>query len=131
MAQGAAQATEDAAALAAALRQCRSVPEALHAYERARKPRSTYIARNTRVLQEWLHLYDGPYRDARDGAMDKDDEQNPIYWGWSRRKDWLFGYDASSLNTDQGEIPSLPPMPPDEARVYPDKQRDSSNRSRI
>ncbi len=87
MAQGAAQATEDAAAIAAALRRCPTVPEALAMYERARKPRATYIARNTRVLQEWLHLYDGPSRDERDRLMARDSEQNPIFWGWSTRRD--------------------------------------------
>lgn len=118
MAQGAAQATEDAAAIAAALRRCPTVPEALAMYERARKPRATYIARNTRVLQEWLHLYDGPSRDERDRLMARDSEQNPIFWGWSTRRDWLFRYDASNLNAEHSEIPSLPRMPPDEARVY-------------
>ncbi len=117
MAQGAAQATEDAAAIAAALRTCASVPEALKLYEELRKPRTTYIARNTRVLQEWLHLYDGPHRDERDQRMAIDDEQNPIYWGWSKRKDWLFRYDASKLQDEDSSIPSLPSMPPDDARV--------------
>ena len=123
LAQGAAQATEDAAALATALRISSSIPEALQNYEHARKPRSTYVARNTRVLQEWLHLYDGPGRDERDRMMQADDENNPIFWGWTRRKDWLFGTDASLLETSaHEEIPSLPPMPPDEARVYLKKQ---------
>lgn len=122
LAQGAAQATEDAAAMAAALRTCSSIPEALHLYEQQRKPRATYVARNTRVLQEWLHLYDGPARDERDRMMRSDDENNPIYWGWKRRKDWLFAHDASKLNSREDEIPSLPPMPPDEARVYLEKK---------
>ncbi|KAK3716019.1 hypothetical protein LTR37_006749 [Vermiconidia calcicola] len=121
MAQGAAQATEDAAAIAAALRSYASVPEALAAYERARKPRTTYIARNTRVLQEWLHLYDGPGREERDRMMERGDEENPIFWGCSIRKDWLFGYDATDLSM-QGDIPSLPPMPRDEHRVYLDSR---------
>lgn len=119
MAQGAAQATEDAACMAACLRTYNSVPEALGEYERIRKPRTTYVARNTRVLQEWLHVYDGPARDERDKAMENDDENNPIYWGWKERKDYLFSYDASDLR-GQGRIPSLPPMPQDRDRVYSD-----------
>ncbi|KAK0854654.1 hypothetical protein LTS02_011402 [Friedmanniomyces endolithicus] len=117
MAQGAAQATEDAATLAAALTAHEGISEALHAYERQRKPRTTYVARNTRVLQEHLHLYDGPAKEERDRMMQLDDPRNPMFWGCSERKDWLFGHDASELRVD-GSIPALPPMPPDEARVY-------------
>ena len=84
MAQGAAQATEDAACIAACLRTHSSVAEALAKYEELRKPRTTYIARNTRVLQEWLHLYDGPARNERDAMMKGDEDSNPIFWGWSR-----------------------------------------------
>lgn len=78
MAQGAAQATEDAAALAASLRKHSTISDALPTYERVRKPRAAYIARNTRVLQEWLHLYDGTARDARDQAMRIDDPSTPF-----------------------------------------------------
>lgn len=125
MAQGAAQSTEDAAALAASLRvHARAesgsidIPLALKTYENARKPRAAYIARNTRVLQEWLHLYDGRARDDRDAAMAEDSEHNPMFWGWSVRKDWLFGMDVRELDIGLKTIPSLPPMPPDQARVY-------------
>ena len=130
MAQGAAQATEDAACIATCLRSFSNVPEALSTYERLRKPRTTYIARNTRVLQEWLHLYDGPPKDERDKMMQNDDENNPIYWGWKTRKDWLFNYDASNLDY-QGEVPSLPPMPKDSDRVYKDKRAQLREESRL
>ena len=121
MAQGAAQATEDAACLASVLRSCANIsdiPSALQLYERIRKPRATYIARNTRVLQQWLHLYDGPQQRRRDELMKKRNEQNPIFWAWQPRKDWLFGHDARDLTDRVVEIPSLPPMPPDDATVY-------------
>lgn len=118
MAQGAAQSTEDAAALAASLRAHSTIVSALETYERVRKPRAAYIARNTRVLQEWLHLYDGPARDARDEAMREDSASNPIFWGCTKRKDWLFGVDVRHLKEGKGTMPALPPMPPDEARVY-------------
>lgn len=117
MAQGAAQATEDAATLAAALRRCPNIPEALKTYETQRKPRTTYIARNTRVLQDWLHVYDGSARNARDEMMRSDDERNPIFWGCSTRKDWLFGHDASQIRQDM-RVPDLPPRPAKEASVY-------------
>lgn len=53
MAQGAAQATEHAAAaLATALRTHTTLTFTLQTYERVRKPRAAYVARNTRVPQE-------------------------------------------------------------------------------
>ena len=116
MAQGAAQATEDAATLASTLRHFEHMPEVLKAYEKQRLPRAAYVAKNTRVLQEWLHLYDGPARDERDRLMKGDDADNPMFWGYSARKDWLFGYDATRLIATR--IPPLPPMPPKEASVY-------------
>ncbi|KAJ7169305.1 salicylate hydroxylase [Mycena crocata] len=116
LAQGAAQATEDAAALAAALRAHNSIAVALAAYEAQRKPRAAYVARNTRVLQEWLHLYDGPEQERRDELMRHDNADNPIFWAFSERKDWLFGHDATTLRMDP--IPNLPPMPAPQASVY-------------
>lgn len=117
MAQGAAQATEDAAMLAAALREPSSLKQALKAYESRRKPRAAYIARNTRVLQDWLHLYDGAERDLRDQMMKTDHESNPMFWGSSARNDWLFGHDASELSNDAG-TPALPPRPSAADSVY-------------
>jgi len=119
MAQGAAQATEDAGTLAAALREFSKLPEALQAYEDQRRPRAAYVAENTRVLQDWLHLYDGVARDERDRLMELDNGENPIFWGYTKRKDWLFGHDARKLlKGEQMEVPDLPPRPPSEASVY-------------
>lgn len=117
MAQGAAQATEDAATLAAALKEYVDMSQALESYEKQRKPRAAYVARNTRVLQEWLHLYDGPARAGRDQAMQEDAPSNPIFWGCTQRRDWLFGHDARALENESC-VPDLPSMPPDDARVY-------------
>ncbi|KAJ6603772.1 salicylate hydroxylase [Mycena sp. CBHHK59/15] len=121
MAQGAAQATEDAATLAAALRMHDDIPAALAAYEAQRKPRAAYVARNTRVLQEWLHLYDGPDQQRRDELMRHDNSDNPMFWGYSERRDWLFGHDATVLRPET--LPGLPPMPHPEASVYKDRQQ--------
>lgn len=119
MAQGAAQATEDAGTLQAALRSTDDISKALKVYEKQRLPRAAYVAKNTRVLQEWLHLYDGPARDERDKTMRNDDENNPIFWGFTERKDWLFGHDAQKLYRDKElTIPKLPPWPSKEASVY-------------
>ncbi|KAF2208323.1 hypothetical protein CERZMDRAFT_114586 [Cercospora zeae-maydis SCOH1-5] len=117
MARGAAQATEDAAALKAALDVERSITAALARYRRARLPRAAYVARNTTVLQEWLHLYGGPSRRERDRLMQRDDANNPIFWGCRERKDWLFGHNALNLNGNE-RIPALPPLPTKEASVY-------------
>ncbi|KAJ9639233.1 hypothetical protein H2204_003844 [Knufia peltigerae] len=133
LAQGAAQATEDAATLQAALSHHQDVPGALRAYEKQRKPRAAYIAKNTRVIQEWLHLYDGPERDRRDELMKHDNPQNPIFWADTNRKDWLFGHDARKLLDDDGgddaasKIPDLPPYPAREASVY--LNNDNGNKS--
>ena len=120
MAQGAAQATEDAATLASALASSRTLSSALHTYQTHRLPRATYIARNTRILQQWWHLYDGPERDRRDELMKTDSEMNPMLWGCKERKDWLFGYDARTLLGDGEEVvvPGLPPTVGEEADVY-------------
>ncbi|KAJ7495409.1 hypothetical protein FB451DRAFT_1478172, partial [Mycena latifolia] len=121
LAQGAAQATEDAAALAAAFRTHDDIPLALAAFEAHRKPRAAYVARNTRVLQEWLHLYDGPEQERRDELMRHDNPDNPIFWAHSARRDWLFGHDATALRPEP--IPALPPMPNPKASVYKDRQQ--------
>jgi salicylate hydroxylase len=75
------------------------------------------MAKNARVLQEWLHLYDGLTRDKRDEMMKKDDTNDSMLWGFSKRKDWLFGHDAQKLDCI-ASIPALPSMPLREASVY-------------
>lgn len=126
MAQGAAQATEDAATLRAALRTHDDIGAALRAYEKQRRPRAAYVARNTRILQEWLHLYDGPERDRRDEMMKHDSKENPVYWAYSKRKDWLFGYNAQELDTSEDlQLPELAGLPAEHARIYNGALRDT------
>lgn len=136
MAQGAAQAIEDAGTLRAALATYDNIPEALRVYERQRAPRAHYVAKNTRVLQEWLHLYAGPARYQRDEMMRHDNQRNPIFWAYTPRKDWLFGHDAEKLYKEEElQIPELPPMLPAEASVYSGKgvvgPRQSAAQSRL
>ncbi|KAJ3903175.1 hypothetical protein F5879DRAFT_960762 [Lentinula edodes] len=153
LAQGAAQVMEDAAALRYALSYYLSepsagsspscIPSALHLYQSLRAPRASYITSNTQILQEWLHLHDGPAQEARDGLMALGDtEENPIFWASAVRRDWLFGWEvgaqARALLTHEGKeegekgegkrkrwvemgIPKFPPLPPPEASVYPGK----------
>lgn len=118
MAQGAAQATEDAATLAAALRNYGSddMSKALDAYQAQRLPRAAYVAKNTRVLQEWLHLYDGEETERRRRLCDTVGTDNPFFWGSMERRDWLFGHDATELA--ESGIPELPSLPTAGSSVY-------------
>jgi salicylate hydroxylase len=120
MAQGAAQATEDAATLQAALRQFDNLGDAFHSYQNQRLPRTTHIARHTRVLQAWWHLYDGPGREQRDELMKHDNLDNPMFWGSSQRLIWLFGHDATKIvdRVEKLRPPRMPGMPHDEDLVY-------------
>ena len=131
MAQGAAQATEDAATLAAALSSTDDIAEALAIYQRQRLPRATYVARNTRILQGWWHLYDGAERDRRDELMRHDNEDNPMLWGCKERKDWLFGYDARELLDAETEmrVPSMPPKVRAEANPYERRRGEAEKES--
>ena len=136
MAQGAAQATEDAATLAVALSHFDNLEEALRAYQQQRLPRAAYVARNTRVLQQWWHLYDGPAREIRDELMSHDNDDNPMFWGCSKRVEWLFGHDARELHIDgKLPLPALPPMPPAGSSVYddiqPQRHQDGAHASRL
>jgi salicylate hydroxylase len=132
MAQGAAQATEDAATLQAALRAYDNLHDALKAYEQQRLPRAAYVAKNTRILQEWLHLYDGPEKDRRDELMKHNNKDNPIYWAYNKRKDWLFGHNAQKLQADgEDQFPELAGLPADEARIYNGKLPDTELRRQL
>jgi salicylate hydroxylase len=121
MAQGAAQATEDAACLAACLEHFSSLEASLSQYQRQRLPRTTYIARNTRVLQDWWHVPDGSLKDQRDESMKLADNRNPMFWGSPSRLDWLFGHDASKIlhgDAVAEGVPALPPQVSPEESVY-------------
>jgi salicylate hydroxylase len=91
LAQGAAQATEDAGTLQAALAQYENIPDALKAYKKQRLPRADAITANTRIHQDWLHLYDGPDREERDPLLTKDSMENPIFWGYTSRRNGCLG----------------------------------------
>ena len=71
MAQGAAQAIEDGAALATCPSQTAAgnVPEALRRYEAHRLPRASRVQRLSEVNKTRVHLPDGPAQQARDAEM--------------------------------------------------------------
>lgn len=88
-AQGAAQAIEDAAALAVCLAVEPSQPErALQRYESARIERTTRIQQLSHGRVESNHLPDGPRQQARDAQLA---EADPLV-----RNGWIYGYDAEA-----------------------------------
>jgi salicylate hydroxylase len=101
MAQGAAQAIEDAGALAACLANSHSddAPAALERYEKVRLPRVTAVQAMARANAGRFHLPDGPVQRARDEAMASS-------FGLSPAIDWLYGYDAEAIDQPQSPAPT-------------------------
>jgi salicylate hydroxylase len=96
MAQGAAQAIEDGATLAACLGQVRSaahpadVAAALHRYEQARLPRTSRLQAMSVGNKTRFHLPDGPAQRERDSQMAAGSQ------AWSfNALDWLYEHDAT------------------------------------
>ncbi|MGE5134047.1 MAG: FAD-dependent monooxygenase [Gemmatimonadota bacterium] len=86
-AQGAGQAIEDAAALAACLATGPWDPAAaLARYERVRLPRATRVQEASRGRIAHHHLPDGPEQRARDAAFAAEDPLS--------HNDWIYTYDA-------------------------------------
>lgn len=104
MAQGAAQAIEDAAALAACIREmgARSVAETLRRYEALRRPRTTRLQRISFANKARFHLPDGARQRERDAGLDRRHSAPTDAFAW------LFGYDAEVL---AGEELSRCPRP--------------------
>jgi 2-polyprenyl-6-methoxyphenol hydroxylase-like FAD-dependent oxidoreductase len=89
LAQGAAQAIEDAATLAEVLSQSDDVTGALRYYEELRKPRTAAIQAVARGNKTRNHLPDGPEQIARDSAMATGEAQ------WSiGASAWVYDHDA-------------------------------------
>jgi salicylate hydroxylase len=93
MAQGAAQAIEDGAALAACLKHLTfDIPSAFRAYVTLRKPRATEVQERSRANSTSFHLQDGPQQLERDhlfvtrGARGSPEAMNRLY-----------GYDAEAV----------------------------------
>ena len=85
--QGAAQAIEDAQALADCLggADAASVPQALRRYEEIRMPRANEVQKMSRGKIELNHLEDGAEQLRRDAALAQGD---PL-----RQSAWLYGYE--------------------------------------
>jgi salicylate hydroxylase len=93
MAQGAAQAIEDGATLAACLAadSVSDPAETLHRYETLRRPRVTRLQEMSRANKTRFHLPDGPAQEARDAEWARASDRSPE----SLR--WLFEFDATVL----------------------------------
>ena len=92
LAQGAAQAIEDGATLAACLSQtsAHDVPDALRRYEALRLPRASRVYGLSEINKTRFHLPDGPAQQARDAEMARGTTDfSP------RAIAWLYGYDAA------------------------------------
>ena len=94
MAQGAAQAIEDGATLAACLVAGTEDPAAaLQRYERLRRPRVTQLQAMSRANKARFHLPDGPEQEARDAEWARAGDRSP------EALRWLYEFDASAIET--------------------------------
>ncbi|MEL7156067.1 MAG: FAD-dependent monooxygenase [Actinomycetota bacterium] len=88
MAQGAAQAIEDAAVLAGCLRTTDEPAEAVVVYESLRRERTAKVQLAARANETMFHLPDGPEQRQRDERLGAADATT------NHRNAWLFDYDA-------------------------------------
>ncbi|KAB8235145.1 putative salicylate hydroxylase [Aspergillus alliaceus] len=99
VAQGAAQAVEDAAALGVLLStisSAREIPLALQAYENSRKQRAEKVQQSGSANRITLHLPDGPEQQARDEQfrLSMTSGSNPDRWTDRETQAFLWGWDA-------------------------------------
>lgn len=105
LAQGAAMALEDAAAMAECVARAtdpRELPVLMRHFQDIRRERCYQILREARQLGEMWHLPDGPDQETRDQQMRQSGHEawsvskseNPNRWDDSKFQPFLFGYDA-------------------------------------
>lgn len=104
IAQGAAQAVEDAAALGILLSNIRSrreISSALQVYERSRKQRAETVQQSGSENRITLHLPDGPEQKARDEQFRSSTTgANPDKWSDRETQEFLWGWDAEKAALD-------------------------------
>ena len=93
VAQGAAQAIEDAAVLTISLSLAEDVPTALGVYEAVRKSRAEVIQDSAATTRHVLHLPDGPEQEKRDKAI-AGTGPNPDLWVDQEWQDFMWGVDV-------------------------------------
>ena len=104
MGQGAAQAIEDAATLAACLGKLDDFPAALRLYEKLRLPRASRLQSMSQTNKTRFHLADGPEQQQRDAHM----ARGATDWSFAAIA-WLYEHDASMLD-GTAEPRSAPPV---------------------
>jgi salicylate hydroxylase len=92
MAQGACQAIEDAAVLAACLRLIPDPVRALRQYEELRHERTAAVQLAARRNETMFHLPDGPDQRERDRALAATSGERTVH-----RNAWVFGYDVDEV----------------------------------
>jgi salicylate hydroxylase len=94
MAQGAAQAIEDGATLAACLAKSgkKDVADSLRLYEAHRLPRTARVQASAANNKTRFHLPDGPEQVARDSEMSKSVTDFSLH-----SVAWLYGHDATQI----------------------------------
>jgi salicylate hydroxylase len=95
MAQGAAQAIEDGATLAASLAKTggQDIAEALRLYESLRLPRASRVQSASNENKTRFHLPDGPQQQERDAQM----LRGSTDWSFGAVA-WIYGHDASVVD---------------------------------
>jgi salicylate hydroxylase len=95
LAQGAAQAIEDGATLAACLAKCtpQDVPRALQTYESLRIPRTTRVQAASQANRTRFHLPDGPEQQERDAQI-----RNAATDWFLQAIQWIYGHNAGAVD---------------------------------
>ena len=99
VAQGAAQAMEDAAVLTISLSLAEDVPTALGVYEAVRKSRAEAIQNSAATTRQALHFPDGPDQEKRDKAI-AGTGPNPDLWADRDWQDFMWGVDVMEDTLD-------------------------------
>jgi len=115
LAQGAATAIEDGAALAECLDRVEDVsdiPTILQAFQAIRKPRCEAISLGARANGDIWHMADGPEQAQRDFEMKQEMNHsspqgvmNPNKWSDKDFQPWLFGYDTVKMVSRLCNVP--------------------------
>ncbi|KAJ4301272.1 hypothetical protein N0V90_003363 [Kalmusia sp. IMI 367209] len=106
VAQGAANAIEDAGTLAAALTCTDDVRLALGVYEAVRKERGERIQASATAVRGSLHLEDGPEQERRDEAIRRSKGgkgDNPDLWADRKWQEYMWGVDVMRETIEEWE----------------------------
>jgi salicylate hydroxylase len=100
-AQGAAQAIEDGAVLAACLAKMggQDIAEALRRYESSRLPRASRVQAASRENKTRFHLPDGPEQSERDAQLGEASTD----W-FLKAIAWVYGHDAEAMDGGTGAV---------------------------